>query len=291
MYSFCISLLHSFIKLLTVLSFSPYSLHLQFSWVLSILAFTSFLWYYFGLLLIMIQFLSLGFLFKVMLRSYCTQSLKMCFSFHFCFLDFVIPVYLSLCYYYLTPCEFFTPVLTGGFLLESKWWQVSIGIQDLEFQLILTVPWTKWFPFFLLFLVSPVSFQGFFKLFQQQELQMVPQTPSCSTVFQLSSKIQVFVYLFIYFYFSLYALLEQQNPLDDEWFSFCKWTLSLVIWLELRNLLVADTSSEFYAIHFLGQILVPGRVLSIGQLELLSFSRDYYNLLFETIQLCARCLY
>ena len=35
----------------------------------------------------------------------------------------------------------------------------------------------------------------------------------------LSGKVQIFAYLFAFFYFSLYDLLQQQNPLSDKLFS------------------------------------------------------------------------
>ena len=34
------------------------------------------------------------------------------------------------CYCYFSSCEFFTPLLTGGFSLESEWQQVTSDLQD-----------------------------------------------------------------------------------------------------------------------------------------------------------------
>ena len=72
--------------------------------------------------------------------------------------------------------------------------------------------------------------------------------------FQLSGNIQVFVYLFAFFYFHC-GLLECQNPQDDKFFS-CYIILNLVLWLGLGDPFLSQDPIEFCVSYFLGQILV-----------------------------------
>ena len=73
-------------------------------------------------------------------------------------------------------------------------------------------------------------------------------------IFWLSGKIQVFVYLFTFFYFHSTGLLEWQNPLDEKFFLFLL-ILGLVFWLELGDPFVSQNLREFYGSRFLDRFL------------------------------------
>ena len=135
LYSFCANLLHSLIMWLMVSSLSPHSLHLLFCYVLSIIAL---IW----LVLIAlfcaairkdsVSFLKFPFLSHVQVLScemlFISRS-KLpwsCFSFHFCFLVFVILLSIVSSVLFLMavispPCESFIPALTDGLSLECEW--------------------------------------------------------------------------------------------------------------------------------------------------------------------------
>ena len=96
---------------------------------------------------------------------------------------------LSKLFYYSFICwKFFTPVLTGVFffcfvLLKSDWQHVSSDLWD-------SPQYSSWFQLFYgLDLQFPQSF------FWSHHLQLISLSSTCSTVFLLSAKIKVFVYL------------------------------------------------------------------------------------------------
>ena len=73
-------------------------------------------------------------------QYYISMSIKniffVCFFYRFLFQS-IFHVYtekLSITQppYYFTPCEFFTPVLTGGFLMKAEWQQVPSDLQNIS---------------------------------------------------------------------------------------------------------------------------------------------------------------
>ena len=79
--------------------------------------------------------------------------------------------------------------------------------------------------------------------------------PACSSVFQLSGKVQLLVDFFGFLLFSQCGLPGRWNPRDNK-FSFFVNQLCLAFWPGSCDSFVFQKSREFYAPHFLGQIQV-----------------------------------
>ena len=141
-------------------------------------------------------------------------------------------------YYYFTLCEFFTPVLTGGFSMMSVWQQVSSSLVIILTDFNSTVVWIV----SILSLTSSSSGQ-----FQRIQLQMLSPLLPCPTTFyalwqdpsiclsflfyfhsmvRWNDKIHLLTSNFIlwsvgmaksisWLVLSFYGLLEWQNPLVD----------------------------------------------------------------------------
>ena len=144
LYSFCATLLHSFIMWLIVSSLSPYSLHLLFCWVLSILALMWLvlmaLWCCY-LERLLLSSTPLEFFASVLANGFSLESAWQQFSSGLqdssrdsgrsqqcCHLDSLYPsANFQLLF---TPREFFTSALADGLSLEFEWQQVSSSLQN-----------------------------------------------------------------------------------------------------------------------------------------------------------------
>ena len=168
--------------------------------------------------------------------------------------------YLYFKIYYYTPGKFLIPDNAGEISLETKWQQLTSGLQHLskysgwaqqcgnlngldtlsDFQQIL----------------SP--FQAFGNCFKYSKYNW----------YHCHSHVRQFFFflvpwqclsIFLSFLFHLFLLrgpLEQKNPQADK-FSFLSYlALSLVFWLGLGDLFASKHSRQFHASHFLWRILV-----------------------------------
>ena len=109
---------------------------------------------------------------------------------------------------YFTTCEFFILVLSLK--------QVSMTLLRFLANFYSAVVWMV--SIFLWSLVCPVSFPGLWGPFQGLLQQLVSLSSSCSTILSASWQDPIICPSFCFLLFSLYGLLEQQNPLDDKFF-------------------------------------------------------------------------
>ena len=119
-------------------------------------------------------------------------------------------------------------------------------------------------------------------IFQEHQ----PQLPSYSTTFSVPWQDANICLSFCFLLFLVCCLLECQNPLDDKFFSF--WLMfGLIFWLRSGDPLVSQSPREFYAFHFLGQMLISCTVpcgslslikhLKMNQILALNFIMSWYN--------------
>ena len=119
---------------------------------------------------------------------------------------------------------------------------------------ILTILWSGWFQFFLWSPFPHVSISDPWA--HELQLQLVLQSPSYFAIFQVSGKIQTFVFIFADFY----DPMEGQNPPDDKFFPSCQLTLVLL----LTGIEGSQSSREIYtsnSFSFFAKILkiISGR--------------------------------
>ena len=99
-----------------------------------------------------------------------------------------------------------------------------------------------WFPIPTLFILSPWG------PFQVHQLQLVSPLLLCSITFQYSGKIQVFIYVFAMFLFTLWSIRRQVQ-------SFLFIRLRLIFLLGLSYLFVSQGPREFDKLPFQEKIL------------------------------------
>ena len=125
---------------------------------------------------------------------------------------------------------FLTLLLYSLWVFLSRWsftgdWVTASLLRPPElfsvFWSILTILLSGWSQFFLWCPLLPAFLLSLWRPFQMYRLQLVPLSPSYSTVFfsSLARSKYLFIYGFAYFYFHS-CLLEWQNPLDGKFFSY-----------------------------------------------------------------------
>ena len=157
-------------------------------------------------------------------------------------------------FHYLTLCDFFIPVLTGGFPWrpsDCKPPHVSRTLLSILVDLNSAVVWMN----SILFVISSSS------SLLVRPLRTVPKATTTTGInvtimfhsfFSSVTRPKYWSIFFHFLLFSLSNLLERQNAQDDKFFSFCWLTLDLAFWPGLSDPFVSQRSREFYASNFLG---------------------------------------
>ena len=116
--------------------------------------------------------------------------------------------------------------------------------------------WSGWSSYFLWFTIPPVLFLNIWGPFQVHQLKLVSLWPKCSTAFLLlpSGKIQVFVYLFAFFYFHTGVRWNSKiNRVTRAFF----WTnMKKAFCPGFQDKIEPSVCKKNYVSHFLEQILV-----------------------------------
>ena len=120
------------------------------------------------------------------------------------------------------------------------------------------MPKSGWSRFVLRQQTPPFPYTSFWGSFRMHQLQMLSPSPSSSTAFLVSLEASNNCHLFRFLRFSLCGPLGWESPLPGKFplFIYLCLLFSLVNWPRLGDLFSSPNSREFYAYHFLEQILI-----------------------------------